>query len=144
MSIQLRLIDWGLAEFYHPGQEYNVRVASRYFKGPELLVDYQVISSISFLKYYTFLESTGNYHIPANLPKLKLGISQGVIRNECTFCDFFSCFQKKNSGMFFFRDVTAWDKNCNPNNGYVPSYVRDNIHVPTVCVSHKLYDLCTT
>ncbi|NP_001027720.1 casein kinase 2 alpha subunit [Ciona intestinalis] len=38
---KLRLIDWGLAEFYHPGQEYNVRVASRYFKGPELLVDYQ-------------------------------------------------------------------------------------------------------
>jgi hypothetical protein len=24
--------DWGLAEFYHPGREYNVRVASRYFK----------------------------------------------------------------------------------------------------------------
>ena len=39
---KLRLIDWGLAEFYHPGQEYNVRVASRYFKGPELLVDLQV------------------------------------------------------------------------------------------------------
>ena len=35
------MIDWGLAEFYHPNQEYNVRVASRYFKGPELLVDYQ-------------------------------------------------------------------------------------------------------
>jgi casein kinase II subunit alpha len=29
---KLRLIDWGLAEFYHPGREYNVRVASRYFK----------------------------------------------------------------------------------------------------------------
>ena len=29
---QLRLIDWGLAEFYHPKKEYNVRVASRYFK----------------------------------------------------------------------------------------------------------------
>ena len=26
---KLRLIDWGLAEFYHPNQEYNVRVASR-------------------------------------------------------------------------------------------------------------------
>eukprot|EP00761_Pharyngomonas_kirbyi_P012989 gb/GECH01013016.1/.p1 GENE.gb/GECH01013016.1/~~gb/GECH01013016.1/.p1 ORF type:complete len:328 (+),score=63.57 gb/GECH01013016.1/:1-984(+) len=39
---KLRLIDWGLAEFYHPGQEYNVRVASRYFKGPELLVDYRM------------------------------------------------------------------------------------------------------
>jgi len=39
---QLRLIDWGLAEFYHPGREYNVRVASRYYKGPELLVDLQL------------------------------------------------------------------------------------------------------
>ncbi|KAJ3089883.1 Casein kinase II subunit alpha, partial [Physocladia obscura] len=38
---KLRLIDWGLAEFYHPGTEYNVRVASRYWKGPELLVDFQ-------------------------------------------------------------------------------------------------------
>jgi len=37
---KLRLIDWGLADFYHPGTDYNVRVASRYFKGPELLVDY--------------------------------------------------------------------------------------------------------
>eukprot|EP00916_Digyalum_oweni_P027146 GHVL01044548.1.p1 GENE.GHVL01044548.1~~GHVL01044548.1.p1 ORF type:complete len:351 (+),score=21.35 GHVL01044548.1:15-1067(+) len=40
-SKKLRLIDWGLAEFYHPGREYNVRVASRYYKGPELLVDLQ-------------------------------------------------------------------------------------------------------
>jgi casein kinase II subunit alpha len=40
-TLQLRLIDWGLAEFYHAGQEYNVRVASRYYKGPELLVDLQ-------------------------------------------------------------------------------------------------------
>jgi casein kinase II subunit alpha len=38
---KLRLIDWGLAEFYHADQDYNVRVASRYFKGPELLVDLQ-------------------------------------------------------------------------------------------------------
>lgn len=36
---QLCLIDWGLAEFYHPRMEYNVRVASRCYKGPELLVD---------------------------------------------------------------------------------------------------------
>ncbi|CAN7046571.1 unnamed protein product [Brassica rapa subsp. trilocularis] len=38
---KLRLIDWGLSEFYHPGKEYNVRVASRYMAGPELLVDLQ-------------------------------------------------------------------------------------------------------
>ncbi|CAF2082786.1 unnamed protein product [Brassica napus] len=35
---KLCLIDWGLAEFYHPGKEYNVRVISRYFKEHELLV----------------------------------------------------------------------------------------------------------
>lgn len=44
----LRLIDWGLAEFYHKDQEYNVRVASRYFKGPELLVDMQARSTRLF------------------------------------------------------------------------------------------------
>ena len=38
---KLRIIDWGLAEFYHKGEEYNVRVASRYFKGPELLIGYK-------------------------------------------------------------------------------------------------------
>ena len=38
---KLRLIDWGLAEFYHPQKMYNVRVATRYFKAPELLVDYK-------------------------------------------------------------------------------------------------------
>ena len=36
---KLRILDWGLAEFYHPNTEYHVRVASRYFKGPELLVN---------------------------------------------------------------------------------------------------------
>jgi len=39
---KLRLIDWGSAEFYHPGTEYSVRVASHCFRGPELLVDYQM------------------------------------------------------------------------------------------------------
>jgi casein kinase II subunit alpha len=40
-NCKLYLIDWGLAEFYHPGQEFNERVASRYFKGSELLIDLQ-------------------------------------------------------------------------------------------------------
>jgi casein kinase II subunit alpha len=38
---KLRLIDWGLAEFYHPKERYNIHVASRNFKPIELLVDYQ-------------------------------------------------------------------------------------------------------
>ncbi|CAD8052342.1 unnamed protein product [Paramecium sonneborni] len=37
----LKLLDWGLAEFYHPNKEYNTRVASRYFKSPEVLLDYR-------------------------------------------------------------------------------------------------------
>jgi len=38
---RLKLIDWGLGEFYHVEKEYNVRVATRYYKGPELLVNMQ-------------------------------------------------------------------------------------------------------
>ena len=38
---KLRLIDWGLAEFYLPKTRYNIHVASRHFKAIELLVDYQ-------------------------------------------------------------------------------------------------------
>ncbi len=34
-----KIADWGLADFYIPGKSYNVRVASRFFKAPELLVD---------------------------------------------------------------------------------------------------------
>jgi casein kinase II subunit alpha len=37
----LRIIDWGLGEFYLPEKDYNVRVSSRYFKGPELLINYE-------------------------------------------------------------------------------------------------------
>jgi casein kinase II subunit alpha len=37
----LMLVDLGLAEFYHPNKSYNVRVASRHFKSPELLIGYE-------------------------------------------------------------------------------------------------------
>jgi len=37
----LCLTDLGLADFYVPGQQYNVRVASRHYKGPELLLGYE-------------------------------------------------------------------------------------------------------
>ena len=41
------IVDWGLADFYAPSKRFNVRVASRYFKAPELLLgnnyyDYQL------------------------------------------------------------------------------------------------------
>jgi casein kinase II subunit alpha len=37
----LMLIDLGLADFYVPGTVYNVRVASRHYKSPELLVGFE-------------------------------------------------------------------------------------------------------
>jgi casein kinase II subunit alpha len=37
----VKIIDWGLAEFYFPDRPFNVKVASRYYKAPELLVNYQ-------------------------------------------------------------------------------------------------------
>ncbi len=44
----VKLIDWGLAEYYHRGKRYNVNVSTRNYKGPELLVDLQVfVSSVS-------------------------------------------------------------------------------------------------
>ncbi|KAI9357648.1 kinase-like domain-containing protein, partial [Zopfochytrium polystomum] len=38
---ELIIIDWGLAEFYRPKEEFNLRVASRYFKPPEILLGYR-------------------------------------------------------------------------------------------------------
>jgi len=39
---RLQLIDFGLADFYKPTEIYNVRVASRHYKSPELLVNMQM------------------------------------------------------------------------------------------------------
>lgn len=39
---QIKVIDWGLSEFYHPDKELNTRVSSRPYKSPELLVGYQL------------------------------------------------------------------------------------------------------
>ena len=35
------LIDLGLADFYLPQTRYNVRVASRHYKSPELLIGFE-------------------------------------------------------------------------------------------------------
>lgn len=39
-KMQLKLIDLGLAEFYHPEKSYSTRVATRSYKAPELLLEY--------------------------------------------------------------------------------------------------------
>ncbi|MGP7733742.1 protein kinase domain-containing protein [Oceanimonas smirnovii] len=35
---RLKIIDWGMADFYHPYKEYHLRVGSYYYKAPELLL----------------------------------------------------------------------------------------------------------
>lgn len=35
----LKIVDWGLADFYEPAKRFNCRVATRYYKGPELLLE---------------------------------------------------------------------------------------------------------
>ncbi len=70
---QLKIIDWGLAEFYWPNYRYSVRVASRYYKGPELLVEYPyydysldiwsfgcVLAELIFKKFPFFHGSSNN------------------------------------------------------------------------------------
>lgn len=36
----VKLGDWGLAEFYHPFRRYSVHVATRYYKPPEILLNF--------------------------------------------------------------------------------------------------------
>ena len=36
----VRLIDWGLAEFFYPNFEYSLRVGTKPYKAPELLLGY--------------------------------------------------------------------------------------------------------
>ena len=38
---QVKLADWGLAEFYHPMRKYSVHVCTRYYKSPEILLNYE-------------------------------------------------------------------------------------------------------
>lgn len=34
----MKLVDWGLGEFYHLGRSYSTKVAARFYKAPELLL----------------------------------------------------------------------------------------------------------
>lgn len=39
-TLEVRVIDWGLADFYKKDTDYPVRVATRQYKGPELLLGF--------------------------------------------------------------------------------------------------------
>ena len=37
---ELRIIDWGLAEYFFEDEVYSVKVSTQYYKAPELLINY--------------------------------------------------------------------------------------------------------
>lgn len=75
-TLEIKLIDWGLSEFYLENQEYHTRVSSRPFKGPELLVgnklyDFSmdiwsvgcILASLIFNKNYFFLGDDNDFQL---------------------------------------------------------------------------------
>ena len=36
-TLDINLIDWGLAEFYFPGKKYNRKISTKPYKPPEIL-----------------------------------------------------------------------------------------------------------
>ena len=41
LTKELNVIDWGLSEYYISNYKYNTRVGTRFYKAPELLLDYK-------------------------------------------------------------------------------------------------------
>jgi len=38
---ELKIIDWGLSEYYHANFPYNLKVSTKFYRAPELLLGYQ-------------------------------------------------------------------------------------------------------
>lgn len=73
---ELNVIDWGLSEYYISNYKYNTRVGTRFYKAPELLLDYKkydyaidvwsagcVLASLLFQKDFFFKGSDLNNQI---------------------------------------------------------------------------------
>ena len=73
---ELNVIDWGLSEYYISNFKYNTRVGTRFYKAPELLLDYKkydyaidvwsagcVLASLLFQKDFFFKGSDLNNQI---------------------------------------------------------------------------------
>jgi len=141
----LRLIDWGLAEFYHRRMEYNVRVASRYFKGPELLVglrdyDYSLdiwslgcmLAGIIFQKEPFFMGSD-NYDQLAKITQL-LGtqgleeyISKYGIRLDSEF-----------EGILPKHDKVPWESLVTPRNKHLANPAAISLLDKMLCYDHYM------
>ena len=68
---EVKVIDWGHSDYYLPGKEYSVRIASLHFKSPELLLNFELhdysldiwstgclLAEMMFLKMHFFQSAT--------------------------------------------------------------------------------------
>ena len=78
LTKELNVIDWGLSEYYIPNYKYNTRAGTRFYKAPELLLDFKkydysidiwstgcVLASLLFQVDF-FLEKNKNNDIKIN------------------------------------------------------------------------------
>lgn len=104
----LKIIDWGLAEFYYPNKDLTCKVGSRYYKAPELLVNYKYyhycidiwafgcVFAEMALKRYPFLKGScnlnqlflitkffGNKNFYRFLEEYKIKIDEEIAENIC-------------------------------------------------------------
>lgn len=107
----LKLIDWGLSEFYIPNKDFNTRVSSRPYKSPELLIGYNyydfsmdiwstgcILAAMMFKKDHFFLGKDNNDQL--------LKIVQILGSN-----DFFNYLQKFNITVDA-SEMTLYKKYC--------------------------------
>ena len=75
-TLDIKLIDWGLSEYYIPDKDYHTRVSSRPYKSPELLSGFQkydfsmdiwsvgcMLAAFVFQTEYFFLGSDNRYQL---------------------------------------------------------------------------------
>ena len=68
---QAYLADWGLADYYLPERQYNVRVASRHYKGPELLLNHKYYGySLDIWSLGCLLAGLVNTIVSVDFPKI--------------------------------------------------------------------------
>lgn len=119
----MKIADWGLADFYHQGKPYNVRVASRYFKAPELLIgmtqyDYQVdlwsvgcmLAGMIFVREPFFKGSDNNEQL---IKIAKVVGTQAILEYSDKFDVELNSYFKENLQNFKRK---PWDKFINATN----------------------------
>ena len=143
LTKELRVIDWGLAEFYSKGFEYNLRVSSRFYKAPELLLHYKkydysidmwslgcLFAAVLFQKDYFFKGDDLNDQIVKIVSVLGYdGIEEFTDIYEDSYVD------RKVIGIIKKFHRKKWDEFINDKNKYL-------INDDSIDLLNKLLEYC--